>query len=206
MLLASCARSEIHCSQKFLDALAQKAASSIERFSPTTLVLLIWALASLRYAKGADVFSRAGPAISSAVAVLDVQQLAMVAWSCGTHLSTPGKHTADIAHSRQVWDLLEAVRPRLVDDARLLTGRGLVMAVQGFARAQYYCSDVFAAVELQVIARSAKTFTPVGLAQLLASFASVKDPGVSLFEVVDEQIVDQVSEHRHSRPSQSWIM
>lgn len=99
----------------------------------------------------------------------------------------------DIPFSATSFEVLEAVRPLLVDQADRMTAQGLVMTVHGYAAARHYAADVFAAVELQVLRRRVDAFTPQGLAQLLLAFAAVGDPGVGLFDAMVESVIKQVT-------------
>ena len=89
-------------------------------------------------------------------------------------------------------EVFEALRPMVVEGASKMTPQGLVMTVQGFSNSRQFCSDVFAAVELQVLQRPEAAFTPQGQSQLLLAFAAADDPGVALFDSMAERIVKQV--------------
>eukprot|EP00951_Prasinocladus_malaysianus_P045505 scaffold606998_cov52-Prasinocladus_malaysianus.AAC.1 len=86
---------------------------------------------------------------------------------------------------------MEALRPRVVEQAGRLSAQGLVMVAQGYSRMRLGFPDVFAAVELQALNRGPAALTPLGLSQLLVAFATVQDPGVGLFEALAPRIAAQ---------------
>eukprot|EP00192_Tetraselmis_astigmatica_P009374 CAMPEP_0117650310 /NCGR_PEP_ID=MMETSP0804-20121206/1472_1 /TAXON_ID=1074897 /ORGANISM="Tetraselmis astigmatica, Strain CCMP880" /LENGTH=895 /DNA_ID=CAMNT_0005456175 /DNA_START=32 /DNA_END=2720 /DNA_ORIENTATION=+ len=204
MLLSSCVRLGLvepvdGCGGELLDGLAARAAIVVADFQPVDLSLALWAFANLGNRSSAlPVFVEAAPLVASAALTLPLKNLAMVAWAYG--LCQSRVRGCRDGEQEPTWEdgqrpfssVFEALGPLVVDSAAQMSAQGLVLVVQGFARAQHYSVEVFAAVELQVLARRVDAFTPQAQAQLLLAFAAVKDPGVSLFDAMEERVLHQI--------------